>query len=74
MKPRCRVTLTLQERDHLAALSKDASTHAERFLYARALLLCDQEGPQGPNWTVAHVPPGARRCHANHRTLEAALR
>ena len=36
MTPHCRVTLTLQERDHLTALSKDTSTRAKRFLYARA--------------------------------------
>ena len=54
MKPRYRVTLTLQERDQLAALTKDGSTNGKRFLYARALLLCDQ-GPHGPNWTVARV-------------------
>ena len=54
MKPRYRVTLTRQERDQLAALTKDGSTNGKRFLYARALLLCDQ-GPHGPNWTVARV-------------------
>ena len=35
MNPRYRVTLTLQERDHLTALTKEASTRAKRFLYAR---------------------------------------
>ena len=54
MTPRYRVTLTLQERDHLTALTKDANTRARRFRYARVLLLCDQ-GPHGPGWTVARV-------------------
>ena len=54
MRPRYRVTLTLQEHHQLAALTKDGSTNGKRFLYARALLLCDQ-GPYGPNWTVARV-------------------
>jgi transposase len=51
MKPRYRVTLTEQERQELDALTKTAKTNAKRFLYARALLLCDA-GPQGPAWTV----------------------
>lgn len=52
MKPRYRVTLTVQERQELEALTKTAKASARRFLYARALLLCDA-GPQGPAWTVA---------------------
>ena len=52
MKPRYRVTLTVQEREALEALTKTAKTNAKRFLYARSLLLCDA-GPQGPAWTVA---------------------
>lgn len=52
MKPRYRVTLTVQERQELEALTKLAKTNAKRFLYARSLLLCDA-GPQGPAWTVA---------------------
>jgi hypothetical protein len=47
------VTLTEQERRELEAL-KTARTSAKRFLYARALLLCDA-GPQGPAWSVADV-------------------
>jgi len=46
MKPRYRVTLTEQERKELAAL-RTGRTNPKRFLYARALLLCDA-GPQGP--------------------------
>jgi hypothetical protein len=52
MKPRYRVTLTVQERQELETLTKTAKTSANRFLYARCLLLCDA-GPQGPAWTVA---------------------
>ena len=52
MKPRYRVTLTALEREELEALTKTAKTDAKRFLYARALLLCDA-GPQGPAWSVA---------------------
>jgi len=52
MKPRYRVTLTSEEREELATLTRTAKTNAKRFLYARALLLCDA-GPEGPAWTVA---------------------
>jgi len=52
MRPHYRVTLTLQERRELEVLTKTAKTNAKRFLYARALLLCDV-GPQGSAWTVA---------------------
>lgn len=57
MKPCYRLTLTVEERDHLEALTKDASTNAKRFLYARVPLLCDQgpHGPHGPGWTVASL-------------------
>jgi len=52
MKPRYRVTLTSEERAELEALTRTARTNARRFLYARALLLCDA-GPEGPAWPVA---------------------
>jgi hypothetical protein len=52
MKPRYRVTLTVEEREELEALTKTAKTNAQQFLYARALLLC-ATGPQGPGWSVA---------------------
>jgi len=51
MKPRYRVTLTSEERAELEALTRTAKTNAKRFLYARALLLCDA-GPKGSAWTV----------------------
>lgn len=65
MKPRYRVTLTEQERQELEAL-KTARTSVKRFLYARALLLCD-EGPQGPAWRVAEV---AEALGVTPRTIE----
>lgn len=46
MKPRYRVTLTSEERRELEAVARDGKTRAKRFLYARALLLCDS-GPSG---------------------------
>ncbi|MDD2901729.1 MAG: IS630 family transposase [Syntrophales bacterium] len=65
MKPRYRVTLTEQERQELEAL-KTGRTSAKRFLYARALLLCDA-GPQGPAWNVADV---AEAMGVTSRTIE----
>ncbi|MFZ5452021.1 MAG: IS630 family transposase [Thermodesulfobacteriota bacterium] len=65
MKPRYRVTLTEQERQELEA-SKTGRTSAKRFLYARALLLCDA-GPQGPAWKVADV---AEALGVTPRTIE----
>lgn len=65
MKPRYRVTLTEQERQELDSL-KTGKTSAKRFLYARALLLCDA-GPQGPAWTVADV---AEAMGVTPRTIE----
>ena len=52
MMPRYRVTLTPEERSELEAVTRSGKTRAKRFLYARALLLCDT-GPEGPGWTVA---------------------
>jgi transposase len=65
MKPRYRVTLTEQERKELVAL-RTRRTNAKRFLYARALLLCDA-GPHGPAWTVADV---AEALGVTPRTIE----
>ena len=45
---------------------KTARTSAKRFLYARALLLCDA-GPQGPAWPVADV---AEALGVTPRTIE----
>jgi transposase len=66
MKPRYRVTLTSEEREELAALTRTAKTNGKRFLYARALLLCDA-GPQGPAWTVADT---AEAMGVTPRTIE----
>lgn len=66
MKPRYRVTLTAEERQELEALTKSGKTKAKRFLYARALLLCDA-GPGGPAWTVADT---AEAMGVTPRTIE----
>jgi hypothetical protein len=66
MKPRYRVTLTSEEREELGALTRTAKTNAKRFLYARALLLCDA-GPQGSAWTVADT---AQAMGVTPRTIE----
>ena len=70
MAPRYRVTLTVEERSELKALTRAATkTTGKRFLYARALLLCDRgpEGPEGPGWTVARV---AEALGVSARTIE----
>jgi len=66
MAPRYHVTLTEEERQELDALTKTTKTNAKRFLYARALLLCDA-GPQGPEWTVAYT---AEAMGVTPRTIE----
>jgi hypothetical protein len=66
MKPRYRVTLRSEERVELEVLTRTAKTNAKRFLYARALLLCDA-GPQGPAWTVADT---AEAMGVTARTIE----
>lgn len=66
MKPRYRVTLTSEERNELEAVARDGKTRAKRFLYARALLLCDT-GPEGPAWTVADT---AQAMGVSPRTIE----
>ena len=55
MAPRYRVTLAEEERQEMEALTRAATkTTGKRFLYARALLLCDR-GPRGPGWSVARA-------------------
>jgi len=66
MKPRYRVTLTEKERQELEAMTKTAKTNAKRFLYARALLLCDAV-PQGSGWAVADT---AEAMGVTPRTIE----
>ena len=51
MAPRYRVTLSVEDRAELKALTRAATkTTGQRFLYARALLLCDRrsDSPDGP--------------------------
>ena len=52
MSPRYRVTLTVDERSELEALTRREKTPARKFIHARALLLCDA-GPDGPSWKVS---------------------
>ncbi len=66
MRPRYRVTLTPEERLELEELTKSGKTKAKRFVYARALLLCDA-GPQGPAWPIAQV---AEAMGVTSRTIE----
>ena len=66
MASRYRVTLTPQERQELQALTRTSKTSGKRFLYARALLLCDR-GPDGPGWTVIRA---AEAIGVTARTIE----
>jgi hypothetical protein len=66
MKPRYRVTLTSEERQELEALTRTTKANAKRFLYARALLLCDA-GREGPAWIVADA---AEAMGVTPRTIE----
>ena len=71
MAPRYRVTLTVEECAELKALTRAATkTTGKRFLYARALLLCDR-GSDGPGWTVARV---AEALGVSVRTVERLKR
>jgi hypothetical protein len=54
MTPRYKVTLTVEERAELEALTRSGKTAARKFVHARALLLCDA-GDDGPAWKVADV-------------------
>jgi hypothetical protein len=63
---RYRVTLTTEEREELEAMTRTGKTNARRFLYARALLLCDA-GSSGPAWTVADT---AEAMGVTPRTIE----
>ena len=66
MAPRYRVTLTVQERTDLEALTRNGKTGAKKFIHARALLLCDA-GSEGPAWPVADV---AEALGVTSRTIE----
>jgi len=54
MAPRYRVTLTVEERTDLEAISTKGKRAVRTVLYARALLLLDA-GENGPRWVVAQV-------------------
>ncbi len=54
MAPRYKVTLTMEERDDLEAISTKGKRAARTVLYARALLLLDK-GEHGAGWGVAQV-------------------
>jgi hypothetical protein len=54
MVPRYKVTLTEEERGQLETLTRSKKTAASKFIYARALLLCDA-GAHGSPWKVAQV-------------------
>lgn len=63
---RYRITLTLEERNEIQALSSKGTRAARTVLYARALLLLDA-GEHGPAWKVAEV---AEATGVTSRTLE----
>ena len=66
MVPRYRVTLTTQERNELEAFTRNGKTPANKFIHARALLLCNAS-PDGPAWKVADV---AAALGVTSRTIE----
>ena len=66
MSPRYRVTLTVEERNELEALTRRERISARVFIHARALLLCDA-GPDGPAWKVSDA---AAALGVTSRTIE----
>ncbi len=77
MKPRYRVTLTMEERQELETMTRTVKTNARRFVRARALLLCDT-GEHGPAWSVASTAEalGVERSmieHLKKRFVEEGL-
>lgn len=54
MANRYKVTLTQAERDQLTELARRGKSTAAKFIYARALLLCDA-GEFGDPWKVADI-------------------
>lgn len=54
MAKRYKVTLNKDERDQLTDYTRNGKSTAARFIYARALLLCDA-GEFGDPWKVADV-------------------
>lgn len=66
MANRYKVTLTKEEREQLTELTRRGNSPAVKFLYARALLLCDA-GEWGDPWNVADV---ASALGVTSRTIE----
>jgi transposase len=66
MAPRYKVILTEDERARLEKLTSCGKTTASRFIYARALLLCDAS-ERGNAWTVAQA---AEALGVTPRTIE----
>jgi transposase len=66
MANRYRVTLTKTEREQLTVQTRSSKSTAAKFVYARALLLCDA-GEYGDRWNVADV---AAALGVTSRTVE----
>lgn len=66
MANRYKVTLTQEERDQLTKLTRNGKSPTAKFVYARALLLCDA-GEFGDPWKVADV---AAALGVTSRTVE----
>ncbi len=66
MANRYKVTLTQAEREQLTGLARSGKSTAAKFVYARALLLCDA-GEFGDRWKVGDV---AEALGVSTRTIE----
>lgn len=66
MANRYKVTLTQTERDRLTELTRSGKSPTAKFIYARALLLCDA-GEFGDPWKVSDV---AAALGVTSRTVE----
>lgn len=66
MAARYKVTLTEEERGELEAMTRSGKIPAKKFMFARALLLCDA-GEHGDPWKVADV---ASALGVTPRTIE----
>ena len=65
MAPRYQIVLTQEERAQLERMTRDGKTPAKKFLYARALLLCDKGTGEG--WKVEDA---AAALGVTSRTIE----
>ena len=65
MVPRYQIVLTQEERAQLERMTRDGKTPAKKFLYARALLLCDKGTGEG--WKVEDA---AAALGVTSRTIE----